>query len=125
MKIPFPPYLTYDNHRHLFHDLVIDIEGLLRLTDAPMRLNGGRLASSILGDVREKGIPEASPIFGHGRVPRGAPEGRCKRRGAEIGCVNYHRTMSQNREKHRINNHLINHCPTSEGVSEVSERANE
>ena len=27
-------------------------------------------------------------------------------------------------EKHRINSHLIIHSPTSEGVSEVSERAN-
>ena len=34
-------------------------------------------------------------------------------------------TMGQKRRKHRINSHLINHCPTSEGVSEVSERANE
>ena len=28
-------------------------------------------------------------------------------------------------KKQRLNSHLINHCPTSEGVSEVSERANE
>ena len=34
-------------------------------------------------------------------------------------------TMGQNRKKHRINSHPINPCPTSEGVSEVSERANE
>ena len=34
-------------------------------------------------------------------------------------------TMGQNREKHRKNSHLIIHCPTSEEVSEVSERANE
>ena len=27
-------------------------------------------------------------------------------------------------KKHRMNSHLINHCPTNEGVSEVSERAN-
>ena len=35
--------------------------------------------------------------------------------------------MGQNRKKHRQNSHLINHFPTSEGVSEVSgasERAN-
>ena len=30
--------------------------------------------------------------------------------------------MGQNREKHRMNSHPIIHCPTSEGVSEVSER---
>jgi len=30
-------------------------------------------------------------------------------------------TMGQNRKKHRINSRLIIHCPTSEGVSEVSE----
>ena len=30
--------------------------------------------------------------------------------------------MGQNRIKHRINSYLINHCPTSEGVREVSER---
>ena len=29
-------------------------------------------------------------------------------------------TMGQNREKHRINSHPIIHCPTNEGVSEVS-----
>ena len=34
-------------------------------------------------------------------------------------------TMVQNRKKHRINSHLIIHFPTSEGVSKVSERANE
>ena len=34
-------------------------------------------------------------------------------------------TMVENREKHRQNSHRIIHCPTSEGVSEVSERANE
>ena len=33
--------------------------------------------------------------------------------------------MGQNRKKHRINSHLIIHFPTSEGVSEFSERANE
>ena len=32
-------------------------------------------------------------------------------------------TMVENRIKHRQNSHLIIHCPTSEGVSEVSERA--
>ena len=32
--------------------------------------------------------------------------------------------MGQNREKHRIDSHLINHCPTSSGVSKASsERA--
>ena len=34
-------------------------------------------------------------------------------------------TMVENGKKHRQNSHLINHCPTSEGVSEVSKRANE
>ena len=34
-------------------------------------------------------------------------------------------TMGQNRKKHGINSHLIIHFPTSEGVSEVSERAND
>ena len=34
-------------------------------------------------------------------------------------------TMVENGKKHRQNSHLINHFPTSEGVSEVSERANE
>ena len=34
-------------------------------------------------------------------------------------------TMVENRKKHRQNNNLIIHFPTSEGVSEVSERANE
>ena len=33
-------------------------------------------------------------------------------------------TVGQNRKKHRINAHPIIHCPTSEEVSEVSERAN-
>ena len=35
--------------------------------------------------------------------------------------------MGQNRKKHRINSHLIIHCPTSKGVSKVSaaERASE
>ena len=33
--------------------------------------------------------------------------------------------MVENGKKHRQNSHLMNHCPTSEGVSEVSERANE
>ena len=30
--------------------------------------------------------------------------------------------MGQNRKKHRLNSHLIIHCPTTKGVSEVSER---
>ena len=36
-------------------------------------------------------------------------------------------TVGQNRDKHRINSFPIIHCPTSEGVSEVStaERASE
>ena len=34
-------------------------------------------------------------------------------------------TMVENRKKHRQNSHSIIHCPTSEEVSEVSERANE
>ena len=34
-------------------------------------------------------------------------------------------TMVENRKKHRLNSNPIIHCPTSEGVSEVSERANE
>ena len=34
-------------------------------------------------------------------------------------------TMGQKREKHRENSHLIIHYPTSEEVSEVSERAKE
>ena len=33
--------------------------------------------------------------------------------------------MVENGKKHRQNSHPIIHCPTSEGVSEVSERANE
>ena len=33
--------------------------------------------------------------------------------------------MVENRKKHRQNSHPIIHCLTSEGVSEVSERANE
>ena len=28
--------------------------------------------------------------------------------------------MVQNRQKHKLNSHLNIHCPTSEGVSEVS-----
>ena len=36
-----------------------------------------------------------------------------------------HSTMGQNREKHRINSYLIICFPISEGVSEVSEQANE
>ena len=34
-------------------------------------------------------------------------------------------TMVEKRKKHRQNSHLIIHFPTSEGVSKVSERANE
>ena len=33
-------------------------------------------------------------------------------------------TMVENKKKHRQNSHPIIHCPTREGVSEVSERAN-
>jgi len=33
--------------------------------------------------------------------------------------------MVEKRKKHRQNSHPIIHCPTSEGVSEVSERVNE
>ena len=33
--------------------------------------------------------------------------------------------MVENRKKHRQNSHPIIHCPTSEGVSEVSERVSE
>ena len=35
------------------------------------------------------------------------------------------RTMVENGKKHRQNSHLIIRFPTSEGVSEVSERVNE
>jgi len=38
---------------------------------------------------------------------------------------NHSDTMVENGIKHRQNSHLIIHFPTSEGVSEVSERANE
>ena len=34
-------------------------------------------------------------------------------------------TMVENGKKRRQNSHLIIHCPTSEEVSEVSERVNE
>ena len=34
-------------------------------------------------------------------------------------------TVVENRKKHRQNSHLLIHFPMSEGVSEVSERANE
>ena len=34
-------------------------------------------------------------------------------------------TMVENKKKHRQNSHPIIHCPTSEGVSEVSERTSE
>ena len=34
-------------------------------------------------------------------------------------------TMGQNRKKHSINSHPIIYCPTIEGVSKVSEQANE
>ena len=37
----------------------------------------------------------------------------------------FYGTVGQNRKKHRINDQPIIHCPTSEGVSEVSERASE
>ena len=48
--------------------------------------------------------------------------GCCFRRGPRR-C--HHRTMVQNREKHRTNSYLIIHFPMSEEVSEVSERASE
>ena len=44
---------------------------------------------------------------------------------AEDGVSGKQRTLGQNRKKHRKNSHPIIHCPTSEGVSEVSERASE
>ena len=34
-------------------------------------------------------------------------------------------TMVENRKKHRKNSHPMIHCPMSEGMSEVNERANE
>ena len=34
-------------------------------------------------------------------------------------------TMGQNRKKHGINIPLVIHCPTSKGMSKVSDRANE
>ena len=37
----------------------------------------------------------------------------------------YDALWSKMKKKHRQNSHPIIHCPTSEGVSEVSERANE
>ena len=44
--------------------------------------------------------------------------------GQYLGCLSAYikRTMVQNKKKHRINTHLINHFPGSKGVSEVSER---
>ena len=39
----------------------------------------------------------------------------------EAGGERRHGTMGQNREKCRINSHPIIHCPTSEGVSKVSD----
>ena len=56
-----------------------------------------------------------TPLRGHNGL-LGAMELSAGKEGNE-------RTMGQTREKHRINSHLINHCPTSLGVSEVKERA--
>ena len=49
----------------------------------------------------------------------------CMERGPASGRYLHYGTMVENGKKHRQNSHLINHFPTSEGVSEVSERANE
>ena len=43
----------------------------------------------------------------------------------EISISKRESTMVENGKKHRQNCYLIIHFPTSEGVSEVSERANE
>ena len=43
----------------------------------------------------------------------------------EFSHENVHYTMVENGKKHRQNSHLIIHCPTSEGVSEVSEQTSE
>ena len=39
--------------------------------------------------------------------------------------IHEHYGPEKQKSKHRINTHLIIHCLTSEGVSEVSERASE
>ena len=62
-------------------------------------------------------------------------EGKVKEMGPMSLCVKAshwmrfnapgHCTMGQNRKKHRIHSYPINHSPTSKGVSEVSERAND
>ena len=49
-----------------------------------------------------------------------------KRLKREMNEIRYIRSLwSKIEKKLRQNSHLIIHCPTSEGVSEVSERANE
>ena len=58
--------------------------------------------------MKEQGVSSA----------RDEGEGSVKR--ASRGC-----TMVQNRKKHIKSSHPIIHFPTSEGVSEVSEQANE
>ena len=45
-------------------------------------------------------------------------------RGWKVNVVFQFERRPGNNTGHRINSHLTNHCPTSEGVSEVSERAN-
>ena len=38
------------------------------------------------------------------------------------GCTHLLMMFAPKRKKNRVNSHLINHCPMSSGVSEVSER---
>ena len=92
--------------------------------------NGCPALNKDWGCCADEGSNDSSRWVGVQRLYRGVllsiRDGRRTRRNDGVGENDfYYRTMGQIRRKHRINSRLIIHCPTSEGVSEVSERANE
>ena len=57
--------------------------------------------------------------------PIGVPGKKKRKMETEKSPEILHGTIVPNRKRCRKNSHLVNHCPTSEGVSEVSKQANE
>ena len=72
-------------------------------------------------EVTDVGEDDEDVVENDVEVRAMAPKTKAVNRGKETRVA----LWSKIEKKHRQNSHPIIHCPTSEGVSEVSERANE
>ena len=81
--------------------------------DLPTSVSAGAAAASRAAAVPAAAFPVAvpPPASSSPRPPCNPPSKRPRK------MINQG-TVGQSRKKHRINSHLINHCPASEGVSE-------